>query len=194
MNREEIPKEYFDEHLGVTDTSNWLIPQRVLMSAYPGDLDEKIAENKMLSLLQCGISTFLCLQTSGELERFAPYKETAIKLNQDHSLQLDLQFLSLEIPDGNVTQDELVISMVEELIVRYERKEKILIHCWGGHGRTGTVAAILYGKITGVNAEEALKHVAKCHKCRKIRKSNAPQRVIQFEQVRRILSTGVPQQ
>ena len=26
--RSQIPQEYFDEFVGVTDTSNWLIPKR----------------------------------------------------------------------------------------------------------------------------------------------------------------------
>jgi len=44
-----------------------------------------------------------------------------------------------------VTEDEKVDQFTNELVQLYHKGRNILIHCWGGHGRTGTISAVLYG-------------------------------------------------
>jgi protein-tyrosine phosphatase len=42
-----------------------------------------------------------------------------------------------------VASDEEAVQLVEDLEHRLFKGEKIFIHCWGGHGRIGTIMAIL---------------------------------------------------
>jgi len=70
--------------------------------------------------------------------------------------------------------------------------EKIYLHCWGGHGRTGTVAAVLLGLLYDISPREALNRVQKYHDVRleasQYRmKIDSPQRPSQRQQVRRVL-------
>ena len=51
-----------DIHYGPTESSNWILPERVLMSAYPGDLDDEKSKTKIEQLLKAGINCFVCLQ------------------------------------------------------------------------------------------------------------------------------------
>ncbi len=50
--------------------------------------------------------------------------------------------------DQGVAADEDVIKLVEDLEVRLRTnpEEILYIHCWGGHGRTGTIVCCLLGK------------------------------------------------
>lgn len=187
--KKEMGDEFVDHHRGPTGTSNWLIRDRLLMSAYPGDTDEKKAIEKARCILESGIRTIVCLQTNKELMRFKEYRsvfESEFNLGQNKSSSL--QFLQLEIPDTHVAQDTEVNSFVDnELIPRFHRGEKMLIHCWGGHGRTGTICAIVLGRLYQLSAEESLKRVAMVHGCRDESRSQAPQTTPQFEQVRRLI-------
>ena len=60
MIKKDVKKnnEFFATYQGVTDTSNWIIPHRVLMSAYPGDQIEEIAISKLNSFLNAGLFFF----------------------------------------------------------------------------------------------------------------------------------------
>jgi protein-tyrosine phosphatase len=180
--------EFFNTFVGVTDTSNWLVPNRILMSAYPGSLDAAEATQKLKSFLAAGITTYVCLQQKDELVRFKPYREELTTLNEQNENKLPLQFVDFEIQDHHVAEPTDVDRVTDELIERFHKGENILIHCWGGHGRTGTISTILYGKLYNLHADEALQRVALYHKCRHTSKSNAPQTQSQHDQVRLVLS------
>nr|CAG4709578.1 unnamed protein product [Naegleria fowleri] len=224
--------EFISTHRGPIDESNWLIPQRVLMSAYPGDLKPQVAQQKIETLIQRGINCFVCLQTENELKRFHPYRPLIEKfqvtsekvLNHDESygmIQQELscssstnptrsnlgansnptnsstsssntsiiEYLHFPIQDAMIASDTQVMKFVQQdLIPRIVSNHhcKILIHCWGGHGRTGTIASILLSHLYQLNAEESLQRVAKCHKCRARPRGRAPTTEVQFQQVRRL--------
>jgi protein-tyrosine phosphatase len=60
----------------------------------------------------------------------------------------------------------------------------------GGHGRTGTIIAILLSRLYGLNTEEALLYTQALHDVRKYPQNvRSPQTKVQFEQVKRILGT-----
>ena len=37
--------------------------------------------------------------------------------------------------------------------------EVIYLHCWGGHGRAGTVGSIVLGLLYGLNGNQAMKYI-----------------------------------
>ena len=47
---------------GPTVYSNWVIPGRVMVGAYPGMLDDKLNDKSLRVFLKLGIDTFCCLQ------------------------------------------------------------------------------------------------------------------------------------
>ena len=176
-------------HFGPTDSSNWLIPDRLVMSAYPGDLDSKKAEEKIAQLLQAGINCFVNLQLKEELTRFTPYEPIIERYCTNNGIAPhDIEFLSLPIPDSFVTTDDIVMKFVsDEVIPRImNSSKKILVHCFGGHGRTGTISAIALSHLYQLNAQDSLDRVSKAHACRKPPRGRAPQTNTQFEQVKRL--------
>lgn len=176
----EITKSVFQ---GPIDGSNWLIPGKVLMSQYPGDLDEEIAQDKAKKYLEHNIKTFVNLQQKEELKRFKSYEKNIKNLNKN------VEFLSFEIPDMGIRDDDDVDEYTDFLIERVLNKDIMALHCWGGHGRTGTISAILLGKLFFLEPKVALDRVYHSHQCRKTRNgASSPQAYDQFQQVERILT------
>lgn len=73
------------------------------------------------------------------------------------------------------------------------RNNKIYILCFGGHGRSATISAILYGKIKNVDSEEAINRIYRAHQRRtemkpKWRKLGSPQREKQKDIIRKYLN------
>jgi protein-tyrosine phosphatase len=93
----------------------------------------------------------VCLQQEDELKRFSPYWQIALshnpKLQQIHfPIPGFHRFQSkLTFKDQFVAEDSAVISLVTNLQERLKNEENLYIHCWGGHGRTGTIVACLLG-------------------------------------------------
>jgi hypothetical protein len=65
------------------------------------------------------------------------------------------------LPDLSVAKSlDALDVIVCDLRARIEAGEKLYLHCWGGRGRTGLVAACLFGALYGdIDAEQALECV-----------------------------------
>ncbi|CAE7945990.1 tnc-2 [Symbiodinium sp. KB8] len=73
--------------------------------------------------------------------RFLPYAAKA------QSLMPDLQFMHCPIQDLSTPRSRELSELVGELMQRMEANEVIYVHCWGGRGRSGVVAACLLGSM-----------------------------------------------
>ena len=56
--------------------------------------------------------------------------------------QSKLNFLHLAIIDGSITTDGAISRLADDCCDRVRAGEKLYIHCWGGHGRTGTLVKL----------------------------------------------------
>lgn len=80
--------------------------------------------------------------------------------------QRKIDFLHLPIVDGAVATDSAMHYLVDDCGMRVSRGERLYIHCWGGHGRTGTLVAILIGRLYGLPHAAALQYCQACHDSR----------------------------
>ena len=121
---------------------------RVLIGAFPGLLDDKLNDRNLRLLLRCGVDTFVCLQA--EVDRHVPERIWR-KGDRDRGLRpyiLDVERLSpkqvlwrhMPIDDCDVAEDEVVGALVDTLMQDLRDGRVMYVHCWGGHGRAGTVA------------------------------------------------------
>ena len=76
-------------------------------------------------------------------------------------------FLSLAIRDGHVTGDAEVLELCQRLVGLLREGHVLYVHCWGGHGRTGTVIAIVIGLVYGLPGQEALDACSERHEQRR---------------------------
>ncbi|ORX97933.1 phosphatases II [Basidiobolus meristosporus CBS 931.73] len=174
-----------------TPYSNWVIPEKVICGAYPMVRDKEKCVDYLRSLLSAGVTTFVCLQEESELSMLPEYKNSLQCIHRelaDHESS-SLQFIHFPIRDGSILHDVLLGSLVNVLEQRvFKNNEVLYIHCWGGHGRTGTLVACLLSKYYGLNADLALELTQRLHDTRHdgvIAKS--PETRVQVNQVRRII-------
>lgn len=81
-----------------------------------------------------------------------------------------------------------VLQLAAQLAARLARGEVMYLHCWGGHGRTGTVVCIMLHLMYGLSADEAMERCQHVHDVRRIPISvGSPQTEAQRQQVRRVI-------
>ena len=142
---------------GPTDTSHWVDAGRQLLaSAYPGDKDEEKHQTKVAALLAAGITHVISLQPEREAESFRPYAH----------LMPTITFHRFPIEDKCAAKSDLwvLIDYIDTILV--DKSNRVLVHCWGGHGRTGLVMALWLAKHYGLNATDAIRRNDELHACR----------------------------
>ena len=74
--------------------------------------------------------------------------------------------------------------LVEDCCERVLRGEVLYVHCWGGHGRTGVLAAALVGRLYNLPTGDALRYCQACHDSRLYpQNARSPQTLAQRTQV-----------
>ncbi|EFN57179.1 hypothetical protein CHLNCDRAFT_143577 [Chlorella variabilis] len=200
-----LPSLPCPEFRGPTPWSNWIIKGRLLAGAYPASLDDAETQRILTTLLELGVNTFVCLQAEFSLhtpdaawrsgQGLRPYIKDAqqilIRARETRSqriMQDKLDFLHLPIIDGNVTSDVALSRLADDCCIRILRGERMYIHCWGGHGRTGTLVAVMLGRLYSVTCAAALRFTQAFHDSRKFPQGvRSPQTTPQVAQVKRLL-------
>mmetsp|Transcript_6471 Transcript_6471/g.19635 ORF Transcript_6471/g.19635 Transcript_6471/m.19635 type:complete len:240 (-) Transcript_6471:123-842(-) len=179
---------------GPTTHSNWIIPNRLLASAYPGYAGvEPMHSTQLRALLQAGARQFVNLLPPEQQKKCHPYwKDLPLLREQVEIPATDtLHMLRFPIEDYEIADDCEVAALalyVADLI--RNTNNVVVIHCVGGHGRTGTVVPLvltcLYPAMT---AEHALELVGSAHQCRNnpsVCTHTSPENELQRDQVIRV--------
>lgn len=93
-----------------------------------------------------------------------PHEMRAWQMHNYHAeaARLGLSVTHSPIRDVNTPDNLSTFSaLVQDLYARVQRGETIVVHCLGGLGRSGTLAACLLVK-DGLNAQDAMQLVKKC--------------------------------
>lgn len=116
--------------------SYWLQPGALLAGEYPGAASPAEARRKLGDFLDRGISAFLDLTEAGELK---PYEALLTELAQARGI--DFAYRRMAIRDVDVPETPLQMRAILDQIHQWlQQGHRIYFHCWGGVGRTGTVA------------------------------------------------------
>lgn len=112
---------------------------------------------KLNGLLDAGVRRIVCLQEEHELgeggRQFAPYAATWRELGLQRGL--DVSWQRYPIRDMGIPSPQ---AMADILAALAPESGGVYVHCWGGHGRTGTVAGC-YLVQQGMQVDAALGHI-----------------------------------
>ena len=89
--------------------------------------------------------------------------------------------------DLSIADEEMLMNFIPELADKIcQPEELVYVHCWGGHGRTGIIIALLLSVLYNVDGNEALRLTELYHSKREECHSHSPQITIQCDQVKKI--------
>lgn len=138
--------------------SYWVIPDRFLAGAYPGDFDPFHMRQKLTALLNSGFDTYFNLTAENELPE---YYSTLIEEATFYHLQVTHQRFS--ITDKGLPSHMNMVKILDTIDSALAAGHKIYLHCWGGIGRTGTTVGC-YLVRHGLSGQEALGKLASIYK------------------------------
>ena len=111
----------------------FVVPGRLLATEYPGAETKEKAERKLRTLIAAGVNSFVDLTVANEPagggRPMIPYEGLLGGLNYER----------FEIPDQGVVADDEYDRILAHIQAELEDGRVVVVHCWGGKGRTGTV-------------------------------------------------------
>ncbi|CAE7280287.1 Ank2, partial [Symbiodinium pilosum] len=151
---------------------------------------------KVRSLIDAGVDTFICLQEHAELRRFTPYMDIAQRLHAEKAGWKAaegpaLEFFHCPTPDQHVTTEESVLRAVKTLASKLQEGRTVYVHCWGGHGRTGTLICSFLTVCYGLTVAQAKDFYMLGERCRPARSGYWPASQAQYDQVTAVASMAV---
>lgn len=155
----------------------WLRPDALLAGEYPRTLEEQNAGAKVDALVGFGVRVFVDLTEEGELRPYAPLLAAYQHLEVRHQ--------RFAIRDRGVPHDpSLTRAALDAIDTHLAAGRLVYLHCWGGVGRTGTIAGCWLAR-HGPGGQAALDRLsALWRECPKSAYRRAPENTLQEEYVR----------
>jgi protein tyrosine/serine phosphatase len=123
--------------------SFWVHDELLCAGCYPGDKNPATFDDKLSTMLDCGVRRVVSLMEDDETDhsgqRFKPYMPRLQELAGERGLDVD--WLNMPIRDGGVPDSATMTRILKVVEAGLEAGTPTYVHCWGGHGRTGTVVA-----------------------------------------------------
>lgn len=146
--------------------SYWVIPGQVLAGYYPGSNSEGKARRKFQALLDHGIRHFINLMEADEEnwdgEPFVPYEDQIKPFSA--SVGHAVSFNRMPIRDLDVPSTQEMRQILNRIDQSVEDEKPIYFHCWGGRGRTGTVAGCFMARHGIALGQSALQRIEELRK------------------------------
>jgi protein-tyrosine phosphatase len=109
--------------------SYWIVPGKLLAGEYPGAKLEADAIPRLAAFAAAGVTSFI--DVTEEREGLTPYA---------HLLPPGARWTRLAIRDGGCPAPAEMRIILDRIDDELAGGAVVYLHCWGGHGRTGTVA------------------------------------------------------
>jgi protein tyrosine/serine phosphatase len=163
------------------ENTYWLEPNRILAGEYPASRELAETMERLRQYLDCGITDFLDLTSPGELDSYETELAQAAA-----AAGIEVSYRRFPIRDMDVPENPADMTRIlDEIERRVDAGGTVYVHCWGGIGRTGTVAGC-YLVRHGLTGDAALHQLARLWP--QMHKSGwfptTPQTLQQFEYVR----------
>jgi hypothetical protein len=123
--------------------SYWVEEPWLCAGQYPGHPSPSEADVKLKGLLDAGIRRVINLMEPDEVGAGnAPFTPYAPRLEALASARGEtVEFANFPIRDAGIPTLEMARRILAVLDDAFVRRVPTYVHCWGGHGRTGTIVA-----------------------------------------------------
>ena len=132
----------------------WVVPGRLLATEYPGAKDQAQALLKLQGLSDAGVNSFVDLTEPGERtwdgSPMVPYSGL---------LAPDVTYKRFAIPDTKTITDGGYDRILAYINAELDAGKVVLVHCWGGKGRTGTVVGAWLIEQQGLGYPQVIDHM-----------------------------------
>merc|ERR1712158_114642 len=151
------------QHPAPAEGTHWVIPERLAAGKSAGDLPS----SSLKALVDAGVDTFVNLQKSYREYDCSDYRETLKILARKPSFPPHpISFLHFPIPDLDVVKDQVMLALIDQLTDLLKKGRCLYVHCYGGHGRTGTVLLHLLSATLGQDMKASMKVLREAHRAR----------------------------
>ena len=146
-----------DPLVGPTEESNWIIPGKLIVGSCPITLEEMkdISEKG-------GVDLLVCLLDRDDFSSHISKKDYN-KLAQEANMEVIFK----PIADGDITSDKRA-SNISWMVYKALKEGDCIVylHCWGGHGRAGTIGSMVLGLWYRSPFEKVIEFIQKSHQTR----------------------------
>lgn len=156
--------------VGPLPNSYWLLSGTLLAGEYPGAYDEDAARAKLELILAAGIRSFIDL--THEADGLAPYDRLLASMARERHIEHRYQrfaITNLAVP----TREEMgrILAAIRGEI---GAGRPVYLHCWGGIGRTGTVAGCWLVE-EGSSGDDAIERISQLRRGTPNRHARSPE-------------------
>ena len=123
-----------DDLVGPTEESNWLIPGKLIVGSCP------VTPEEMEDIAEEGVNLLVCLLDRDDFSSRISKKDY---MRLARKVGIDVIFKP--IADGDITTDRRAFSIARMIVKTLKTGDVVYLHCWGGHGRAGTIGAMIIG-------------------------------------------------
>ena len=136
-------------------SSYWLLDGQLLAGEYPGSFKPAETRRRLEAILDAGIRSFVDLTFASE--GLQPYEPVLKQLAEEK--QIDVVYHRFSIRDADVPTATLMQEVLSTIRDELGAGRPVYFHCWGGIGRTGTVAGCWLVE-DGYTCDDALSRIA----------------------------------
>jgi len=152
------------------DKTWWISEGQFMGGQYPGTPNPNEQKGMLDGLLDLGIDTIVNLQHADETndhgQAFSDYTALLFDLARERGVTVD--FKRFPVTDQRVPSPQLMRQILDHIDSALRDGRKVYVHCWGGNGRTGTVAGCWLVR-HGHSADEAFAAMKAGRRGRKFR-------------------------
>jgi len=142
----------------------WVVNDLLLAGPYPGSKTREETSQRLGALLDVGIQHFICLQEPDErgyeFSLFPDYQKTIRRLSSADAWS----FQRFPIQDNSVPSVPVMSEILDDIDDKLSMRVPVYAHCWGGHGRTGTVIGCWLVR-HGIPGRRALRILSELRSC-----------------------------